>query len=100
MEGELRGAQEEAADLGEEVARLHAEAGEKERQVREKDQEMGELLKAVDTLRSKVHTHSSIVWAGTHRQMYIHSLTAEADPPTLTALTSSLLTTHTTSSNR
>lgn len=57
----VRGAQEEGLGLQEEVERLQQvmrereeEAKEREARVTEKEREMAELLKAIDTLRSKV----------------------------------------------
>lgn len=57
----VRGAQEEGLGLQEEVGRLQQvmrereeEAKEREARVTEKEREMAELLKAIDTLRSKV----------------------------------------------
>ena len=59
----MRGREEEARILREEVSRLQADLSQRdvdlrlrESQVREKDDEMPELLKAVDTLRRKVRS--------------------------------------------
>lgn len=61
LEEMVRGAQDEGLGLQEEVERLQQvmrereeEAKEREARVTEKEREMAELLKAIDTLRSKV----------------------------------------------